>query len=244
MARRFWPQPLLTESQMTETMFHDISQKRQGFAKNHKDNWTGERGQLKDESTFSFSSSHNTGIYRVGNRLATTTFEITNFLKQFFAKTSHNMEALRDRTSQKSVVNEDGKRQKKKIACLSTKRHPWRTSRRRVRRKAIVRSKYLVVAGGKAFKKVRGQGRQQTNNKRSVLTNPCSLIGEAVTTSGILLLLFFFYFHNRLQIDTPLTTRNPNHCVCKSECNENAWEEESQECTKEGGDDDVHKRTE
>jgi hypothetical protein len=25
---------------------------------------------------------------------------------------------------QKSVVNEDGKRQKKKIACLSTKRHP------------------------------------------------------------------------------------------------------------------------
>lgn len=84
------------------------------------------------------------------------------------------------------------------------------------------RSKYLVVAGGKAFKKVRGQERQQTNNKRSVLTNPCSLIGEAVTTSGILLLLFFFYFHNRLQIDTPLTTRNPNHCVCKSECNENA----------------------
>jgi hypothetical protein len=55
------------------------------------------------------------------------------------------------------------------------------------------RSKYLVVAGGKDFKKVRGQKSQQTNNKRSPLRNPCSLIGEAVTTSGILLLLLLLF---------------------------------------------------
>jgi hypothetical protein len=63
------------------------------------------------------------------------------------------------------------------------------------------RSKHLVVGGVKAFKKVRGQNRQQTNDKRSALGNPCSLIGEAVATSGIS--FFFFYFHNRLQIAMP-----------------------------------------
>jgi hypothetical protein len=68
------------------------------------------------------------------------------------------------------------------------------------------RSKYLVVAGGKAFKKVRGQKSQQTNNKRSPLRNPCSLIGEAVKLvefSVFFFFFFFFYLHNRLQIAMP-----------------------------------------
>lgn len=84
------------------------------------------------------------------------------------------------------------------------------------------RSKYLVVAGGKAFKKVRGQKRQQTNNKRSGLRNPCSLTGEAATTSGTLFLFPQSHADRHAVSREELTTRNPNHCFWNSECDENA----------------------
>ncbi len=86
------------------------------------------------------------------------------------------------------------------------------------------------MAGGKAFKKVRGQKRHQIKNKRSRLRNPCSLIGEAVTTSGILLLLLLILLlifprslTDRYAVSREeLTTRNPNHCFWKRECDANA----------------------
>ncbi len=237
MARRFWPQPLLTETQMTETVFHDISQKRQGFAKITK---TTEQ-EKEANSRINQPSPPPPPTIQESTELETVWLQQPSKSQTFSHNFSQKLHITWKRfeivpyRSLSWMKTASDKRRKLLVCPQSVTREGPQEEESEERRSP--RSKYLVVAGGKTFKKVRAQKRHETNNKRSFLWNPCSLIGQAVTTSGILLLLLFPQsLTDRYAVSREeLTTRNPNHCFWKTECDENAWEKESRGCTKGRG---------